>query len=75
MRSPFVVGQFDCHPEQAFLRREGSGRAARCVALVLSERKRPKDLRHNNRVFGSLPYQLTTSTILLRRHPTKIGLD
>jgi phosphate ABC transporter phosphate-binding protein len=29
--------QFDCHPEQAFLRSEGSGRAARCVAFFATQ--------------------------------------
>jgi hypothetical protein len=30
-----VVMQFACHPELAFLRSEGPGRAARCVAQLL----------------------------------------
>jgi len=47
------MGQFDCHPQQAFLRSEGSRRAARCVALFL---------RKNNRAFGSLPNRTEPTT-------------
>jgi hypothetical protein len=41
--------QFNCHPEPAFL----------CAVKDLGEpRDVSRSLRHNNRAFGSLPYQI-----------------
>ena len=33
-----LVAHFDCHPEQALLRRDGSGQAARNVAFFATAR-------------------------------------
>jgi hypothetical protein len=48
------VGQYDCHPEQAFfgaVKDLGKPRVVSC------------SLRHNNRAFGSLPYLPTTTLV------------
>jgi len=55
-----VVGQFDCHPEQAAFAPRGIW-ASRALCFVAcpeqAKRVEGRFLRHEKRAFGSLPYQ------------------